>query len=73
MKIPKYYLNREYQLGEDTFSPWIEIRPIADYLLPEHKKEELDEARRFNLHKVVMCIIGTKWVIIPETYITERL
>lgn len=73
MKIPKYYLNRKLEIGEQVYEAWIEIRPIEDYLVPDHRKEELEEARKYSINKIKMCIIGTKWIPIPESYITERI
>lgn len=73
MKIPRYYLSKQLQLEDITFPPWTEVRPIEDYLLPEHKKEELEEATKYSVIKMKMCIIGIKWVLVPESYIIERI
>lgn len=72
MRRTKYFLNTKININEDEIEPWIEIQPISEHLIPDHKKEEYKEAIRFSTKKLVMCIIGTRWVVIPADYITER-
>lgn len=75
MKRPKYFLNTPIKEREDEFQAWIEIQVFwNEDFVPEHLKEKLIEARKFNLHKdtYYMCLIGKHWVVIPKGYITER-
>lgn len=72
MRRPKFFLNRKITIGEDEIEPWIEVQPISEYLIPDHKLDEYKQATKLSVVPMRMCIIGTKWIVIPQEYITER-
>jgi len=70
---PKFYLNKAIEIGECQYPAWIEIRPIwNEGFIPDHRLDQLKEAKHLSVVKMTMCIIGTQWVVIPTDYITER-
>lgn len=73
MNIPRYYLNKSIELNETKYPAWIEIRPMwNESFIPEHKLKQLKDAKLYSICKMTLCIIGSQWVVIPTSYITER-
>lgn len=77
MKRPTYYIKEPVNNpGEDDpFPAWTMVQPIwNEHYVPEHYKQDLKDAQRIGLNSngYVMCIIGTKWVVVSKDNIVER-
>lgn len=83
MKLPEYALKKEitvavgfpstdstdFPAGTLVFPFWNEDH------LPEHRYKELEEARKFRYKdsdKLIMCIIGAKWVPVDQSNIRKN-
>ena len=75
MKRPRYLTNVAIKEGEVEIPAFTEIQVFwNEFYVPEHHKEKLEEARRWDLKKdeYVMCLVGTLWVVLGKKEIVER-
>lgn len=83
MKLPEYTLKREITIPDGfpsfqstTFLSGTLIFPFwnEDYV-PDHRYDELVEARKFrqkDSDRLIMCLIGTRWVPVEQSNIRKN-
>jgi len=81
MRLPEHSLRQGVQIKNQNQDP-VEfpsgtlVFPFwNETLLPPHRREELKEAKRYakDSEKMIMCIIGSYWLPIPEHNIRKGI
>lgn len=82
MKLPEYTLKKSVTIADGLMSDVVEfpagtlVFPFwNEEYVPPHRKKELEEARRFQYKdaaRLIMCIIGTRWVPVEEDKIRKN-